>query len=155
MKTTDELYFKIQQLNQATKENLLKKGIVVPIQKGDGSIKIGNYLIKKITKSFYTIYDYNNRPILEGINLPQTAILIANKLALGKWVDADLLQLDKKYGYASFDELAHYRSYLLNSKQKKYDKSDIMNIKSITAQKKKDYYKKAILSNFQKLLEFR
>lgn len=155
MNTIDELYSKIQKLNQETKKSLLEHGIVVPMQKNDGSIKIGNYLIKKITQSFYTIYDNKNRSVLEGINLPQTAILIANKLALGKWIDTDLLQLDKKYGYAAFDELAHKRSSVLNFKQKKYDKYDIMQIKSMSAKRKKEYYKKAIALNYQKLLEFR
>lgn len=155
MNNTDELYYKIQQLNQDTKKNLLRHGVVVPMQKNDGSIKIGNYLIKKVTQSFYSIYDTKNRSILEGINLPQTAILIANKLALGKWIDTDLLQLDKKYGYAAFDELAHKRASVLNFKQKNYDKSDIMQVKSISAQRKKEYYKKTIALNYQKLLEFR
>lgn len=155
MKTTKELYYKVQKLNQETKKNLFKKGIVVPIQKNDGSIKIGNYLIKKITQNFYNIYDIKHREIVEGINLPQTAILIANKLALGKWIDSDLLQIDKKYGHAAFDELVHTRSTLLNYKQKNYDKSDIMYIKSASAQQKKEYYKKIISINYQKLLEFR
>ena len=155
MNNTDELYYKIQQLNLETKKNLLKHGVVVPMQKNDGSIKVGNYLIKKINQSFYSIYDIKNRSIVEGINLPQTAILIANKLALGKWIDTDLLQLDKKYGYAAFDALVHKRSSELNFKQKNYDKSDIMQIKSISAQRKKEYYKKTITLDYRKLLEFR
>lgn len=155
MNTIDELYYKIQQLNQETKNNLLKKGIVVPIQKNDGSVRIGNYVVKKITQSFYSIYDYKNQTIVEGINLPQTAILIANKLALGKWIDTDLLNLDKKYGYAAFDEIAHKRASSLSYKHKNYDKSDIMHTKSVSAQRKKEYYKKTITIDYQKLFAFR
>lgn len=155
MNKTNEIYHKIQQLNKNIKEELFKKGIVVPIKSNNGTIKVGTYFIKKVTQCFYNIYNYKNQVVLEGINLPQTAILVANKLALGKWLDTDLLTLDKKYGYASFDELVHTRSLRLNKKQKNYDKCELMRIKIESAKHKKDYYKKTISINYQKLLEFR
>lgn len=155
MNTTNDLYSKIQRLNKDIKRELFNKGIVVPIKSKNGDIRIGTYFIKKITQSFYNIYNYKNHLVLTGINLPQTAILIANKLALGKWLDTDLLALDKKYGYAAFDELVHRRSFLLNKKQKNYLKCEIMQIKIDSAKHKKDYYKKSITINYQKLLEFR
>jgi hypothetical protein len=155
MKRIDNLYSKIEQLNKDIKQNLFNKGIVVPIQKSNDTIKIGNYLIKKIGISFYNICDSKERIIIEGINLPQTAIIIANKLALGKWIDTTLLQEDRKYGYASFDELVNKKSASLNFKQKNYDKFDISEIKSLMAKQKKEYYKKQIDNNYRKLFEFR
>lgn len=155
MNKTNELYHKIQQLNKNIKEELFNKGIVVPILSNNNTIKVGTYSIKKVTQSFYNILNHKNQVVLEGINLPQTAILIANKLALGKWLDTDLLNLDKKYGYAAFDELVHKRSLNLNKKHKNFDKCEIMRIKIESAKHKKDYYKKSITINYQKLLEFR
>lgn len=155
MKTAENnIYSAIQQLNQIVKENLKDKGIVVPIQQRDGSIRLGLYKIRKVATGFYNIEDYKNNLVVEGINLPQTAIILANKLALGKWLDKELLLLDKRYGYALFDELAHERSSLTNYRKKDYEKAEIMKIKSIVANRKKQLFKKAIIGDYKKLIAF-
>jgi hypothetical protein len=151
----NDIYSKIEQLNLDVKKNLERRGLVVPISKEDGSIKLGNFLIKKLPTGFYNIIDYKNRPIVEGINLPHTAVIIANKLALGKWIDTDLLAIDKKYGHAAFDELVHKHSASSNRSKKQYDKADIMEIKAQTASRKKEYYKKTISADYRKLITFR
>lgn len=155
MKTINDIYSTIKILNKEVKFNLLKKGIVVPIQKTDGSIKIGNFFIKKSELGYYNIYNSNNILVIQSINLPQTAIIIANKLALGKWIDNDILEKDKNYGYAVFDEQVQKRILNLHLKQRNYEKFDIFNTKIYNSKHKKIYYKKLIFDNFRKLIEFR
>lgn len=149
------IYFKIEQLTNDVKDNLARRGLAIPIPIEDGSIKLGNFFIKKLSTGFYSIIDDKNRPIIEGINLPHTAVIVANKLALGKWIDTDLLEIDKKYGHAAFDELVHKNSVKTNRKNKQYDKADIMAIKAETACRKKEYYKKTISTDYRKLITFR
>lgn len=155
MKTANEIYSQITKLNREVKQNLLQKGLVVPIKRDENTIQIGPYFIKKIISGHYNIIDKNNYTIVEGINLPQTAIVIANKLALNKWTDTNLIQLDRKYGYALFDEFSHQRSEKTNIKKKNFERADIMYNKSLVARRKKLYYKNLIDVNFEKLIEFR
>jgi len=87
------------------------------------------------------------------INLPQTAAVLANNLALGQWTDQNLITLDRKYGYALFDEESHERSIKRNNRQKNWDKSEIIHEKSRVARQRKEYYRKEILSSFNKLIK--
>ena len=155
MKNPTELYKKIEQLNLEVRQNLERKGLVVPIHKSDGTIKIGFYYVKKLPSGFYYINDVTNRTIVEGINLPQTAILIANKLALGKWLDKDLVIQDKKYGFAMFEELLHKTVAKKYLKQQNYEKADLMEIKASVAIAKRKKYKQRIISDFEKLISVR
>lgn len=155
MKTPKQIYAIIEKLNCEVKENLRKKGVVVPIRQGNDAIRLGRYIVKKENQNFYTIVDNKDRTIVDMINLPQTAILIANKLELRKWIDTDLLDTDKKYGYFLFDELAHSKTAKTNFQKKNYDKAEIMANKSEIAKHRKEYYKKSIINDFQKLINFR
>lgn len=155
MKPTKDLYEKITYLNKLVKDNLRKKGVVVPVQQKDGSIKIGNFFVVKNSTGFYSINNIKHSIIVDNINLPQTAILIANKLALGKYLDMDILKADQYYGYAFFDEHIHSKSSLRSLAEKKYERAEIMAVKSEISKNKKIYYKNIIKTNFQKLIEFR
>jgi len=155
MKTPDEIYAILEKLNCQVKENLRKKGVVVPIRQNNETICIGKYIVKKNNHNFYRIVDQKDRTIIDMINLPQTAILLANKLELGKWIDTDLLQNDKKYGYFLFDEVAHNKTAKFNIRKKNHDKAEIMFNKSEIAKHRKEYYKNSIVRDFQKLIDFR
>lgn len=155
MKSINELYKKITELNNSVKNDLKKNGFIVPILLNDNKIKIGNFIINKNTKGFFEIKDRKNKVFIENINLAQTAILIANKLALGKWANDDLLKLDKNYGYLLFDEQVYLRSKQQGIKNKNFDKVDIMNHRLDKLKTKKEYLKNSILINYQKLLNFR
>lgn len=155
MKQIDDLYKKITVLNESVKKDLKKQGFIVPIQLSDGSIKIEHYIIKKNKKGFFEIKNNQNSYYLDRINLAQTAIILANKLALGKWLDTDVLNLDRKYGYAVFDEEVSLKSKYNCLKSKNFDKFDVMTNKIAKAQAKKEYLKKCIDDNFHKLLNFR
>jgi len=128
---------------------------VVPIKKDEDTIQLDKFLIKKIDNGFYNILNIRGNEIVHGINLPQTAVILANKLALGKWLDLELLQYDKKYGFAMFDELVHKRSIQNSLKKKEYDRAELMQNKYSIAKHKRNYYKKLIINDYQKLLKFR
>jgi hypothetical protein len=146
--TTEELYRKIQKLSESVKADLRRKGLVVPVKHKDGTIKIGSYKIIK-TDQGYSILDSTDDVVQSHINLPQTAIITANKLALGQHKDTTLLLNDTKYGYAEFEEEMYKRA--LTSKT--ISNFDIQISKYGTAHIKKATYKSAITNSFQKLIK--
>jgi len=105
---TPEIFNKIINLSKMINDTMSRKGIAIPVENENGTISLGNYTIVK-EDQFFSILDYRNEKIINYINLPQTAILLANNLALGKFVDKNLLQTDQKYGYALFEEKLHSR----------------------------------------------
>lgn len=153
--TSDEIYLKIQQISTDVKEKLKRQGIVVPVKKRDGSIQIGSYSIKKEGSGFYSILDFKNEVIINRINLPQTAAIQANRLALGKYVDDSILEADVKYGYALFDEELHVYLAECSLKKKDLDKAEMMYTKSTIAKHKKIQYMHEVRKSFEKLMRFR
>jgi hypothetical protein len=148
----EQLYKKLKQVTFEVKSNLLRRGIAIPVKNNDGSISIGNYTVKK-SKGYYQITDFTKEVIVDKINLPQSAIILANGLALGKFIDKDLLSKDRHYGYAAFEEELHRQSAIRNLK-KNIDRADLLYTKSAVNKSKKDNYKKDILGTFEKLKKF-
>ena len=153
--TSDEIYLKIQQLSTDVKEKLKCQGIVVPVKKRDGSIQIGSYSIKKEGSGFYSILDFKNEVIIKSINLPQTAAIQANRLALGKYIDDDILQADTRYGHAYFDEELHTQLAERCLNKKDFDKAEMMYTKSTIARHKKNQHMFEVKKCFDKLMRFR
>lgn len=151
----NDLYQKIEMLDTNVKEQLRKQGIVVPVRSNNGSVKIGRYSIEKNKTGFYSVTNYRGEMVVENLNLPQTAALVANRLALGKSFDDEIVTLDKRYGHAEFDELVHNQLADKNIKLKDYDKAEVMLAKSSVAKYRKDEFKKTITKGFEKLLKFR
>jgi hypothetical protein len=151
----DDLYQKIEILNQTVVSKLRQQGIILPVKTNSSRIRIGKYFIEKNKNGFFEILSHRGESMVSNINLPQTAALVANNLALGKWLDRDLIAVDQKYGHASFDELVHQKSAERNIKLQNYDKAEIMMIKSSIARHKKENYKRSISASFEKLLAFR
>jgi hypothetical protein len=151
----DEIYQKVKQLSSNVKEQLRSQGIVVPTKTQDGLIRVGYYKIKKSKSGFYSILNHSDEAIIEFINLPQTAAILANKLALGKWVDEDVLLADRKYGHALFEEELHTTLAERNLKSNNLDRADVMFTKRNIAKYKKEQSKKTIANGFEKLMRFR
>ncbi len=147
----NNLYHKIQQLSEEVRTGLKKKGVVLPIKNNDGTTSVGYYTIVKTAKGF-EILDPRNEVVVTGINLPQSAILIANNLALGKFKDNTIIDNDRRYGYALFDEELHNRA-VSNSKQRTLEYFDLMSTKAAIAKSKKEYYKKDLLNKYEKLIQ--
>lgn len=141
-----EILNKMFCLSKKIHASLNQKGIAIPVKNEDGSITLGNFTIVK-EHNFFSVRDYRNENVIERINLPQTAIILANGLALGKFIDKQLLQKDQNYGYALFEEKVYNRSL----KKKNFEKTTLAEIKRTDARLKKDYYKKIIIERFMKL----
>lgn len=139
---------KILSLSTQIDKEFNQRGVVIPAKNSDGSIILGNFIVQKIN-NFYYIQNLKKENIISNINLPQTAILIANGLALGKFFDTDLYQKDQNYGYALFEEIL----YSKRSKKKSLEKHVFYKIKLNAAKTKKEFYKKIIKNCFEKLYQ--
>ncbi len=148
---TDEVYKKIVRLSDEVKKDLRSKGIIVPSKNDDGTISVGLYKIVKKLDGFYAIVDQWNDVIVDNINLPQTAIILANNLALGKFKDTNIINADKHYGYALFDEMLHQRA-VEKSAKKSIEYFDVMLTKALIAKAKKERYKQDVVKSFEKLI---
>jgi len=146
-----EVYTKLRQINESVKSNLKRKGIVVPKKNTDGTISVGKFKIVK-DQGFYTILDYSGLALYQKINLPQTAAVIANELAIRHFADLKILDYDRKYGHAAFEESNHNK--LLN-KSIKAEYKDIIRSKVDIAKAKKEHYRSEIELGFRKLIHIR
>jgi len=148
--TREEIYKKILKVSQSVEQDLRTRGIVIPIQNNDGTISVGSFMILKNTNGYYFIKNKSNDIVIDQINLPQTAALLANGLALGKFADSKLIAEDKNYGYALFEEQLHKQA-LSKSKHRDIDYFDLMMTKFMIASAKKNVHKKNIVKSFEKL----
>lgn len=146
---TDELLNKLIQLDREVKNRLRLKGLVVPIKNKNGSIKFDAFTVVKDRDGFYSVLDHANEPIVERINLPQTAVLTANNLALGRYKDSDLINSDRRYGYADFEEQLYKKA--MAGVGKSLDHFDLSLEKYNTAHLKKKMYRHEVMKSFEKL----
>jgi hypothetical protein len=152
MKTIPEkVYKQIDVLSKEIKNQFLKKGIVIPTRNPDGSVRIGYYSVKKTSDGFFEIDDWHGCTIVDKINLPQTAILLANNLSLGKFVDKTLLNADRQYGYAAFEEAVQKR---VMNRSRDLEHYGLMLNKLNISRFKKECFKRDILRSFEKLTKF-
>ena len=148
----NDLYSNITRVTADVQEALRKKGLVVPVKHRDGSIAVGHCRIVKDSDGYYSVVDKRGDVIVGTINLPQTAALVANGLALGKHKDDKIIEIDKNYGYAFFDEQVHTRAVEL-SKNKPLERFELMLIKRNIARIRKENYRNEIVKSFEKLIK--
>lgn len=146
------VYRKLELVSNKIKRQLQSKGIAIPVKNDDGTITLGNYTILK-KNGFYSIVDHSNEIIVDKINLPQSAAILANSLAVGKFLDDNILRYDRKYGYAEFEEQLHYRS-AERALKTNIDRADVLFTKSKINYYKKQEAKREILKSFEKLRNF-
>lgn len=149
----DQIYKKIVKLSDEVKLEFRRKGFVLPVRNPDGSITLGRYKVVKHKNSYYAIHDFEDEVIVDQINLPQTAAILANGLELGRWIDSQLLQRDRNYGYALFEETL-YKRYAEKNMKKDLDRAQVMLTKSHINRIKKESCKREILQSFEKLRKF-
>jgi len=148
----NDLYSKITKVTAEVRDSLRKKGLVVPTKNRDGSIIVGHYKITRDSSGYYYIVDRRGEVMVGSINLPQTAAVLANGLALGKHKDDKIIEIDKNYGYAFFDEQVHARAVEL-SKNKPLERFELMLTKRNIAQIRKESYRTEIIKSFEKLIK--
>lgn len=148
----NDLYSNITRVTADVQESLRKKGFVVPVKHRDGSIGVGRCRIIKDLTGYYSIVDKHGDVIVGEINLPQTAAIIANGIALGKHKDDKIIEIDKNYGYAFFDEQVHSRAVEL-SKNKPIERFELMLTKRNIDRIRKENYRIEIIKSFEKLIK--
>lgn len=151
----NDIYQRVKQLGINVKEQLKSQGIVVPSKNEDGTTRIGHYTIKKFNTGFYSILNSKNEAVVEQINLPQTAAIVANRLALGKSIDDEMLTVDRQYGHALFEEELHKTMADRSLRSKNTDRAEILYTKFYISKHRKEQYKKTIVAGFDKLIRFR
>lgn len=153
--TSTDLYKKIKEINNQVKENLRKKGLIVPFKNSLGDVIVGRFKIVKSKEGFFKIVDYGNEVIIDKINLPQTAVILANKLALGKFIDDQILSADRNYGHAFFEETIQKKIAIKCLQKKDLDRADLMFTKAHIAKSKKESSKSRIVLGYEKLMHMR
>lgn len=148
---TEDLVKKLAQLSRDVKQKLYKEGLVIPVKNKDGSISFGAYRVLRDSSGYYTIVDYDNEVVVGQINLPQTALVVANGMALGRYRDTALINEDKGYGYADFEEQLYKRN--MSKKDNSLDKFDVSLGKYTIVHAKKKSHKAAIDKSFEKLIK--
>jgi hypothetical protein len=144
------LFDKIEDLAITIKQEFKRKGFVIPSQHKDGSVQIGGYFIVKKDDGYWINNRHGNA--VEGpLNLARTAIVVANELALGKWVDTDLITKDRWYGFKAFDERVANAKIIQAINRDDNDRADVNRIRAVIAREQKLHYKKDIDSRFAKL----
>jgi hypothetical protein len=146
---TDDLLKKLIQLDKEVKSRLRKKGLIVPVKNKNGGIRFDSFTVVKDQDGFYSILDHTNEAVVTRINLPQTALLTANSLALGKYKDTALINNDQYYGYADFEEKLYKKA--LARPDKSLDYFDLSFEKYNTAHLKKRLYRGEVMKSFEKL----
>jgi len=150
MITAEELYKKFTKVTAEVREDFRRRGLIVPVSNTDGSIGIGPYRIVKGDDNLYSVVDSKNRVEIDGINLPQTAIIMANDLALRKFLDRSIIKRDQEYGYALFKEQL-YRRALQRSKNQPIERFDLIAAKNLINREKKERCRRDIEHSFEKL----
>jgi hypothetical protein len=147
----NRIYNRIQALNKEVKTKLKRKGLVLPVKDSNGLIRIGKYYIQK-QNNLYTIKDISGSIIVSNINLPYSAITIANNLAMTNYVDKWKLEIDSKYGAAHLDKEILNKKAKIYIQKNRYDQAEILLAKSSIAHYKAENYRNAIIEDFEKLL---
>lgn len=148
---SDHLLKKFKIVADTVKQDLKRQGLVVPTKNSDGSVSIENFTICKDKSGFYVIKNRVGDIVVDKINLPQTAALLANNLALGKWTNDEIYKLDQEYGYRLFETMLLKKNASLSIKKSNFDRADLLFIKLNISQKKVELAKNQIVSTFEKL----
>jgi len=155
MKINNQLFKKIEKLAEGVKKDFQSKGLIIPIKEDDGSVKFNNYTIVRDRSGFYSIVSASNITIISNINLPQTAIILANALALGRGTDDKIIDYDKQYGFNSFEEEQCKRVAASMAKKKEWDRVDTLLIKQNIAHQRAEHAKDTVLKSFEKFRRLR
>lgn len=152
-KIPNKLFQKVESLAKSVLTDFQRRGYVIPVEQGDGRIKIGAYIVGKNSSGFYSVTDSRNNVYADNLNLKQTAALIANDLALGKILDKAIIDIDKTYGYKLFDEQVYENA--AKRKKNTLDQDVFYETRCKIARAQKEQAKQQIFNSFRKLTSIR
>ena len=139
----------VKTLADTVKQDLFKKGVIVPVKNKDGSVNFGDYTMTRRGLNYWI--SKRGHDLIGPINLAQTAIVTANYLALGKTADDKLLESDRWYGFKNFDEEVYTNSANNSLKNKNYDRADWCFTKASIAKMQKEQYRSSVMTSFNRL----
>jgi hypothetical protein len=145
----EKLYQKIQDLAKKVRNDFRRKGLIIPTKNDKDTIRVGRYLIKRKENEFYAVISVDGEVMADQLNLPQTAALIANQLALKQQFDRQLIEKDRDYGYACFEDQLYTRAKERMLTDPNYN--DIKVSKYHESGERAEELKKSIISQFEKL----
>lgn len=143
-----QIFEKLEKIAYNINNKFKSSGVVLPYI--DGDLVIGDYKISKSSEGFYCIKNMTNQLMFDKLNLPQTAILIANDLSLGKWLNQSLFNNDKNYGYCIFEKHLFQRNKQHALANQLWDRVEFTEFKLQQALKKSQELKKQIDEEFEK-----
>lgn len=152
---TQKTWIELEKLAHRVKDDLRRKGIVVPYRESDGTITVDRFRIVKESTGLYSVTDMKYTPVIQNINLPETAALLANELALGKWVNDDILIQDRNFGYCLFEETITKLHANRSLKKNDIDRAELLLTKGTIAREKSKRIKQGIQARFEKLRRLR
>lgn len=147
--SSERLYQKFKDLARKARDDFRRKGIAIPVKKDDGTIRVGKYLIKRKQNNFYVVVSVDGEVMADQLNLPQTAAVIANHLALKNYLNKDIIEKDREYGYAYFEHQLYQRA-----KERSLIDPDYFDVKVSKFEQsgeQAELYKQMILAQFDKL----
>lgn len=147
----NNVYNRIVNLTQKVCEDFKKRGIAIPIRDKKGNIKVGKYLIVRNSEGQYKIVNDRFEILYNNINLPQTAILVANSLATNQNVNKEVLRQDLVYGTKMFDDINYTRLSKIYLSQRKFKQSVNMSIQSDYAADLANRARDAVIKTYEKL----
>ena len=112
----DQVLQKLQSLKNAVKKSLREKGVVVPVKTANG-LKLDDYEIV-LEEAGYVIYDKFQDKLYKNLYYLQTAVLVANALALKRSVRHEWIVNDRTAGVADFDMKLFETRYSSSVKKK-------------------------------------
>ena len=145
----NDLYEKIERVSDKIRADFHQRGIVIPVKNIDGSINIGRFRVVNQHTGFYAVYNNKDEIVVDSINLPQTAALIANDLALGRILDTRMVAQDREYGYALFKETLYNRR--IKDTKINFESFELAKMKESIAKNRKEIFHRGIVQRFEKL----
>jgi len=155
MTKNDQLFEQIATLAVEIKESFREQGIVLPSMTKEGTVKIGNYFISKTILGFYSVKNRYKEVFYDNINLPHTALLIANSLASGVTIDKKIINFDREYGYSAFEDRNFARLLEHYQLKKDWPRYNATIVKQEIAQNRAAQSKNEILRYFEKFRRLR
>ncbi len=154
MKAVDkELFNKVENVAKTVLNDLRKKGYVVPTKVDNNVIDFDGFKVGKDIENTYYIVNQRHDITIRYINLPQTAALLANRLALGKGVDNAILNDDRTYGFRQFDMQRYKQS--MSKVKKDFDQFTVFETRYQIAEAQAKNCKRRIADAFEKLRRLR
>lgn len=151
MKKSKNIYPKLEKLAHKVHADFRKQGVSIPFYADDGALSVYGYRVIHETNGKYSITDVTSHVVVADINLAQTAMLLANSLSLGRWLDTDLINIDRQYGYQLFEKCLFKQSQATSMSRKNYDRAEWLGDKYNIANRKATTLKQRIDVEFGKL----